>query len=140
MDEETLLYLAEYVGSHELKSIYLLRDFHGRSGEEHEAVGAEKTETVIGDMNDEEEHEAKISMYSLKREKKKRTNVMQEEHWNEIKEEDDNCFEMEFNEEIDLEEYLVMRAITDTSCPKLLDDDMRAFKAITRDVFPKSRD
>ena len=33
-----------------------------------------------------------------------------------------------------------MRAITDTSCPKLLEDDMRAFKAITKDVFPQSRD
>lgn len=43
---------------------------------------------------------------------------------------------MEFNRDIDLEEYLVMRAITDTTCPKLLEDDMRAFKAIAKDVFP----
>lgn len=47
---------------------------------------------------------------------------------------------MEFNRDIDLEEYLVMRAITDTTCPKLLEDDMRAFKAIAKDVFPQSRD
>lgn len=91
-------------------------------------------------MNDEEEHENQLSKYSLKQEKFKRARPMQNAHWTEVQEEDDDIFEMEFNRDIDLEEYLVMRAITDTTCPKLLEDDMRAFKAIAKDVFPQSRD